>query len=535
MGVTWVFRSRMLLHRGEPQEDWMATVFQFDDFVLDHDAFELRCGSALVPVEPLVLELLALLLAQPGVVVSRDALMEQIWTGRIVSDTTISTAIKSARKALGDTGRDQKYIRTVRGRGIQWVAPVESVKPASDDELSQPSADAGEQPVLYVRCIEAMGGPALDPLVRVMRVRISSILARIPLLQIASAFEQADRLTDPRTLRARFAITHVLEVRLQRVDRSLIADAALVETRGGLQCWAQRFETVDRPGDQETLLYKMIRRIEPRLMQAMVADLQAPRDDNAHAHGSLLKAIGLLSLRGWSRATFEEATGLIERSIELDPGLALSHAHLALVKALGHRVGLLRHDDQVVPSAIAAAEKALDLESQDSTVLSLVGCALADVGLVERALPILHKSIEAGPENGHAKTALGGALMMKQDYKTAASLLAEGMACSPADSRLSVWGTALALAELAQGELDNALESATNACREDDRLYLPRLALAGVHLAREEQTAAIAAVQESLRTKPDLSRQEVTCVLGERLGVGVWDIANSILGQRGKL
>ncbi len=377
-----------------------------------------------------------------------------------------------------------------------------------------------------------MGDPAMIPLVRAMRVRASSILSRISLLRIASEFEQADLLTDPRELRTRFAISHVLDLRLQRADNLLTADAALIDTRDGLQIWAQRFETVDGPGDQETLLYKMICRIEPRLMQAMVADMELPGDGCAYAHASLLKAIGLLALRGWNRATFEEATGLIERSIALEPGFALSYAYLALVKALGHRVGLLRHDDQVKPSAIAAAEKALDLESQDSTVLGLVGCALADVGQVERALPILYKSIAAGPENGHAKTALGAALMMKKDYKAAAHLLAEGMACSPADSRLSVWGTALALAELAQGELDKALESATNACREDDRLYLPRLALAGVHLVREEQTQAVAAVQESLRTKPDLKQQEITCVLGERLGAGVWAIAQSIQGQQ---
>lgn len=511
----------------------MAKVFQFDGFVLDRDAYQLRRDSTLVPVEPLVLDLLALLLEQPGVVVSRDALMEQIWKGRIVSDTTISTAIKSARKVLGDTGRDQKYIRTVRGRGIQWVVPVESenLVPA---ETRHPPTDAGERPVLYVRCIDAMGGPAQDPVIQAMRVRVSSILARIPLLRIASAFEQADLLTDPRELRARFAVSHVLDLRLQRAGNLLTADAALIETRGGLQIWAQRFETIDGPGDQETLLHKVIRRIEPRIMQAMVADMQLPGSGGANAHACLLKAIGLLALRGWNRATFEEATGLIEHSVALEPGFALSYAYLALVKALGHRVGLLRHDDRVVPSAIAAAEKALDLESQDSTVLGLVGCALADVGQVERALPILHKAIEAGPENGHAKTALGAALMMKQDYKAAANLLTEGMACSPADSRLSVWGTALALAELAQGKLDNAVESATNACREDDRLYLPRLALAGVHLVRKEQTQAVAAVQESLRTKPDLNQKEITCVLGERLGVGVWAIAQFILGQQSK-
>lgn len=291
-------------------------------------------------------------------VVGRDALMDQLWKGRNVSDTTISTAIKSARKALGDTGRDQKYIRTVRGCGIQWVVPqhTEKLLPA---ETCHPSAEAGENSVLYVRCTDVTDDPAMSPLLRTMRVRASSILTRIPLLRIATAFEQADLLSDPREQRARFAVTHVLDLRLQRAEQWLTVDAALIETRSGIQIWAQRFASGDGPGDQETLLYEMIRRIEPRLMQAMMADLQLQGADSAYAHASLLKAIGMLALRGWNRATFEEATGLIEHSIALDSGLALSHAYLALVKALGHRVGLLRHDEQVKPAAIAAAEMAL--------------------------------------------------------------------------------------------------------------------------------------------------------------------------------
>ena len=83
----------------------MAKVFRFDDFVLDTGAFELRCGLIVVPVEPLVFDLITLVLEQPGVVVSRDQLVETVWNGRIVADSTISTAVKSARKALGDTGR----------------------------------------------------------------------------------------------------------------------------------------------------------------------------------------------------------------------------------------------------------------------------------------------------------------------------------------------------------------------------------------------------------------------------------------------
>jgi tetratricopeptide (TPR) repeat protein len=191
----------------------------------------------------------------------------------------------------------------------------------------------------------------------------------------------------------------------------------------------------------------------------------------------------------------------------------------------------LRGDDTIVPSVLAAVDRALELENQDSTILGLVGCALADVGQVDRALPILKKAIEANPQNGHAKTALGSAFLMKRDYASAVRYLSEGLDCSPADSRRSVWGAALALAQLALGEVDDALEAAENACKEDDRLYLPRLALAAVHLVRGEQASAAAAVRECMRTKPDLSREEVTCVVGDRLGAGVWAIAQALTGR----
>lgn len=507
----------------------MAEVFCFGDFQLDRRAFELRRGSVVIPMEPLVLDLLTLLLEHPGVVLSRDRLVDSVWKGRIVSESAISTAIKSARRALGDTGRDQKYIRTLRGRGIQFAVPVAAAGPVAAG--ARPPASGVLQPALYVRPFETLGDPELDNLSRALRIRTGSILARIPLLSIATAFPEADRLMDPRELRSRFAITHVVEVRLQRSGAVLTADAALTETISGRQIWAQQFATGAGAGHQEILLHKMIRRLEPRLMQAMAAEMQTDRGEPC-AQTILLQAIALLALKGWHRTTFVEATGMIEQAIALDPVLALSHAHLALLMALGHRVGLLQDDDKTVPAVIAAVERTLALENQDSTILGLVGCALADVGQVDRALPILQKAIEANPQNGHAKTALGAALLVRHDYASAVRLLSEGIACSPADSRCAVWGAALAMALLAQGKPDEALEAAENACREDDRLYLPRLSLAAVHLVRKDQVNAVAAVQECVRTKPDLDRREVIAVVGERLGAGVWAIAEALTDRR---
>ena len=102
-------------------------LYRFDTFELDADAFELRCDGAARHVEPRVFDLICFLSQNPGRVVSRSEIVDRVWDGRIVSDATISGCIKSARKALGDSGDSQSYIRTVRGRGFQFVAEVAAV------------------------------------------------------------------------------------------------------------------------------------------------------------------------------------------------------------------------------------------------------------------------------------------------------------------------------------------------------------------------------------------------------------------------
>ena len=74
---------------------------------------------------PQVFALLALLVENRQRMVPREELVERIWEGRVVSDSALSSRIKSARKALDDDGAAQKYIRTVHGLGFRFVGEVE--------------------------------------------------------------------------------------------------------------------------------------------------------------------------------------------------------------------------------------------------------------------------------------------------------------------------------------------------------------------------------------------------------------------------
>src|SRR5215207_9330842 len=110
--------------------------------MLDIDRRELRRGSALVPVEPQVFDLLVYLIQNRDRVVSKDDLIASVWGGRIVSDSTLTSRITAARKAIGDSGEQQALIRTVPRKGLRFVgtvreeaeggakAPVRTAKPA---------------------------------------------------------------------------------------------------------------------------------------------------------------------------------------------------------------------------------------------------------------------------------------------------------------------------------------------------------------------------------------------------------------------
>ncbi len=99
-------------------------IYRFDQFELDTDLFELREGGAPVAMEPKAFQLLALLVERRDSVVTHQDMVDAVWDGRIVSDAAVSSVVKLVRRALGDSGERQSYIRTVRGRGFRFIGDI---------------------------------------------------------------------------------------------------------------------------------------------------------------------------------------------------------------------------------------------------------------------------------------------------------------------------------------------------------------------------------------------------------------------------
>src|SRR5262245_14455989 len=97
---------------------------RFGDCELSVERIELRRAGKIIEMEPQVFDVLAYLLRHRERVVPKTELLDQVWGNRFVSESALSSRIKSARRAVGDTGRDQRIIKTVYGRGYRFVADV---------------------------------------------------------------------------------------------------------------------------------------------------------------------------------------------------------------------------------------------------------------------------------------------------------------------------------------------------------------------------------------------------------------------------
>lgn len=129
--------------------------FSFADYVLDTDSYALTRDGAAVQVEPQVFDLLALLAANAGKLVTRDRLVEEIWNGRVVSEATIAARINAARRAVGDDGKAQAVIRTIPRRGLEMIVPVRIETPQAP--APNDAAADSKQTIRYTTSADGTG------------------------------------------------------------------------------------------------------------------------------------------------------------------------------------------------------------------------------------------------------------------------------------------------------------------------------------------------------------------------------------------
>ncbi len=495
----------------------------FNHFELDTRLFELRHQGARVSIEPQTYDVLAYLLSHRDRVVSKQELLDKLWEGRIVSESSLNTCVKEARKAVNDNGQEQNTIATIYRRGYRFIADVE--------ELLEPEATSIDPAVAA-----ATPGPSCVPTIddrlslvvipfshnsddaeaawwaEVFSEDISIHLARISgflVISRHSAMALAGHEAKVLEIGKELGTRYVVEGSVWRFKEEYRISVQLIDVDSGQLIWAnrKRLPAKDINDFQSDVVQRIVAQIEPELNRAELSISQHRKPVDMGAWSLCREATGLLGQKGWSEQTFADVADLLRDAIRHDPTLAFAHAYLSLIIALGHLIGLVKQSDWQ-QEATQAAETALSLDSQDSDVLGHVGCAFADMGDYQRGIPLMKRAIEINPGNAQAWAALGAAKLRTRD-ESGVDDMRHGLRISPRDTRLAAWGALLAQGLLAYGRPEEAIEAAQNACIYDDKIYLPRVILAIAHCSQGDDNSAKTAWQDAKRIRSKLCLADI--------------------------
>ncbi|HEV8296278.1 MAG TPA: transcriptional regulator [Acidimicrobiales bacterium] len=196
MRASQVLAGRSLTHRLTKEEIEMgdrraarlaAVIYAFGDCELDLRRYELRRGGVVRRVEPQVFDVLVLLVRERDRLVSKEEILDTVWGSRFVSESALTSRIKALRQAVGDDGKAQRVVRTVHGRGYQFVAEVvERVDDAPSASAS--TGNRAELPPQQIRFCAARDG---------VRLAYATMGAGPPLVKAANWLSHIDLAAAP--------------------------------------------------------------------------------------------------------------------------------------------------------------------------------------------------------------------------------------------------------------------------------------------------------------------------------------------------
>lgn len=420
--------------------------YHFSDYVLDIDRRELRRGLELVYIAPQVFDLLAYLISQRHRVVSKDDLIDVIWSRRAITDAALSTRINIVRRAIGDSGERQSLVRTLPRKGLRFVGEVQEeaiadiMPPNGGFSSSLPLPD---KPSIAVLPFTNMSDdPAQEYLADGIADDITTELSRFSELFVIarnSSFQYKGRSVDVREIGRDLGVRYVLEGSVQKAAKRVRVAAQLVDAMTGARRWGERY---DRDLEEVFAVRDEVVRTIATILVAQVNKAELERTLNSppvkwQAHDYYLRAADELNTR-YRLLTVEgiyRARHFIERSIATDPNYARSLALLAFTYTMTWSQPF--DSDYLSPKALDHAHH-----------------------LSKRALQI-------EPNLPQAHASLGWVLTWKHQQDAAVAAFERAVALNP---NYMDWRFAAAL--IYAGEFDRAIEVAT-ASKRLDPYYVP--------------------------------------------------------------
>jgi TolB-like protein/tetratricopeptide (TPR) repeat protein len=495
--------------------------FRFADYMLDAKRRELRRGNEPVQVEPQVFDLLVHLVQNRERVVSKDDLIASVWRGRIVSNSTLTSRINAARKAVADNGHEQRLIRTITRKGFRFVGAVneqseagekEAVGQATNGVYERPRATLPlpDRPAIAVLPFTNMSG---DPeqeyfsdgiveeiITALSRVRWLFVIAR------SSSFTFKGRSVDVKQVSQDLGVRYVLEGSVRKATDRIRITAQLIDASTGIHLWAERFDggLEDIFDLQDQVTARVVGEIASKLEQAEIERAKRKPTQSLDAYDNFLR--GLANVHQWTRAANDEALSLFYKAIELDPGFASAYGMAAWCYIWRKLNGWVIDGAQETSEGARLARRAVELGKDDAVALSRGGHALAwFVRDFDNGAAFIDRALVLNPNLAAAWNLSGWVRAYRGELDLAIEHHARAMRLSPLDPILYNMHVGTAFAHFLAGRYDDAIGWANSALREQptspaaNRVLAASNALAGHLSEAHEAMAHLRKLDPSLR------------------------------------
>lgn len=380
-------------------------VYRFENVTLDIDRRELRRDGELRAVEPQVFDLLHFLVRNRDRVVTRDEIFNDVWRGRIVSDSVLGTRVNGARAAIGDSGVAQRFIRTARGVGFRFVANVVEVEPVSALTALPPAPSvtarhwfAGSYrgaPAVAILPFAASGEPKPSTaLAAGLTEELLYRLYRVGWLHVvhrpAIVLPKDNRAHGAAGGRARYLI----DGSIRQAGDHVRVTVRLVDTGSGHCIWSEQLDYAAADRFQQALAATIAARVSAQIVSAESIRAKCSADDNRSAWDAIISALALMNTR--DKKNVAAAQVLLRKSIAMDQS-ATAYALLSFVTTLGVHLGW--HSREAVrPVAFRAAERALALDDEEPWAHLALGYATLQIANQPgRSIAMFDRALQLDP------------------------------------------------------------------------------------------------------------------------------------------
>lgn len=391
----------------------MVEVYRFGPYRLDPAAEILFCGTEPSGLGRRAVALLRVLVAQSGVPISKDALIEAAWPGLAIEESNLTVQVAALRRALEQEAGGKDWIETLPRRGYRYVGPMVSIGEESIATATSPTLVRPDKPSIVVLPFQNLSddpeqGYFADGIVEEIITSLSRF-RRLFVIARNSSFTYKGRAIDAKQVGCELGVRYLLDGSVRKAGRRVRITAQLVDTDTGHHIWADRYDRdlTDIFAVQDEITEQVIAAVEPQLYAAEGVRARRKPPDSLDAWECVIRALPYVSSR--AKSDLDAASKLLQRAITIDGTYARALSLLSFITALAAHLGFAPREPSL-DHAWDAARKALRFDSDEPWAYYALACVLIFKGQAAAGADECRKALVLDPNFALAYTLLGIAM-----------------------------------------------------------------------------------------------------------------------------